>query len=178
MGAFLRGTVGSHRSLYLPAHGFDTEPTKPLLTDPLGSFASRPFGITFIHSIVEGRMNDHILKRELLTALLAVLILLNHGSIAQTPASHLSYKVLEQRSIANGGFSRVIVVTKVNPSEADLRALGERLKQDTKSDRNAFIWVYDDERAARNHRAAASAKLTKKELQYHDRHYFALYSRV
>lgn len=115
--------------------------------------------------------------RALLAGLLAILILFNHGVVAQTPAGHLSYKVLEQRSITNGGFYRTIVVSKVNPSEADLRALGEKLKQDTKSERNAWIWVYDDERAARNRLAAGSEKLTKTELQHHDRHWVALYSR-
>jgi hypothetical protein len=122
-------------------------------------------------------MNGGISMRELLAVLLAVLVLPNHGAVAQTPAGHLSYKVLEQRSIPNGGFARTIVVSKANPNEADLRALGEQLKRDTKSERNAFIWVYDDERAARNRLAAISEKLPKTESQHHDRHYVALYSR-
>ena len=90
--------------------------------------------------------------RVLLTVLSATLLLLSDGSIAQSNAATPSYKIVEQWSIPNGGFGRAIVV-KANPTESELRALGERLRQDTRDERNAFVFVYDDERAARNRRA-------------------------
>lgn len=97
----------------------------------------------------------------------------------QTPQSGIAapqYKIIEQRSFANGGFGRVIVVAP-NPSAAELRAFGEKLRQDTRNERNAFVWLYDDERAARIRRALTSENLPKSELRHHDRHYLALYSR-
>jgi len=96
--------------------------------------------------------------------------------MAQPNTAVLSYKIVEQWSIPNGGFGRAILV-KANPTETELRALGERLRQDTRNDRNAFIFVYDDEGAARNRRAAFAEKLSKGELKHHDRHQVAKYFR-
>lgn len=114
--------------------------------------------------------------RVFLAGLSATLLLLSEGSIAQSTAAAPSYKIVEQWSIPNGGFGRAIVV-KANPTEVELRALGEKLRQDTRNDRNAFVFVYDDERAARNTRAAFSEKLPKAELRQHDRHQVAKYFR-
>lgn len=100
-----------------------------------------------------------------------------YGAVVQAQSGDLAYRIVEQRSIPNGGFARTIVLSKANPSESVLRSLGERLRQDTKGERNAFVWAYDNERAARNRRAAVTESLSKAELQHHDRHYVALYSR-
>jgi hypothetical protein len=61
--------------------------------------------------------------------------------------------------------------------DAQLRALGEKLRHDTRNERNAFVFIYDDERAARHRLAAFSGKLTKAELIHHDRHQVAKYFR-
>jgi hypothetical protein len=108
--------------------------------------------------------------------LIAVLILTTGVAIAQPNVAAPSYKIVEQWTIPSGGFGRAIVV-RTNPTEAELRALGEKLRHDTRSDRNAFVFVYDDERAARNRRAAFIEKLSKSELQHHDRHQVAKYFR-
>jgi len=97
-------------------------------------------------------------------------------STAQSNIVGPAYKVIEQWSIPNGGFGRVIVVAP-SPGEADLRALGEKLRQDTRNERNAVVFVYDDSRAAEYRRAAISEKLPKAELQHHDRHRVAMYLR-
>src|SRR5882672_3722900 len=112
--------------------------------------------------------------RVLLTGLSATLFVISIGSMAQPNTAVLSYKIVEQWSIPNGGFGRAILV-KANPTETELRALGERLRQDTRNDRNAFIFVYDEEGAARNRRAAFAEKLSKAELKHHDRHQVAKY---
>ncbi len=114
--------------------------------------------------------------RVFLAGLSATLLLLSEELIAQSNAAAPSYKIVEQWSIPNGGFGRAIVV-KANPTEAELRALGEKLGQDTRDDRNAFVFIYDDERAARNRHAAFSEKLAKAELRHHDRHQVAKYFR-
>lgn len=87
------------------------------------------------------------------------------------------YRIVEQWSIPNGGFGRVVVLNKAKPSESVLRSLGDKLRQVTSAERNAFVWVYDDERAARNRRASIAERLTKTERQHHDRHYMAVYIR-
>jgi hypothetical protein len=96
--------------------------------------------------------------------------------VAQSTGAALSYTVLEQWGLPNGGFGRTIVV-KANPTEEELRTLGEKLRQDTRHERNAFIFVYDDERAARNRLAAFSEKLPSADLRHHDRHQVAKYFR-
>jgi hypothetical protein len=114
--------------------------------------------------------------RIVLSALSAMLLLESTVSIAQSSVAAPSYKIIEQWTIPNGGFGKAIVI-KANPTEADLRTLGEKLKQDTRNDRNAFVFVYDDERAARNRRAAFSEKLPEADLKHHDRHRVASYFR-
>ena len=110
----------------------------------------------------------------LLAGLFAAIAFLSDGAYAR---SKLSYKIVEEWAIPNGGFGRTIVVNKVNPTEVELRSLGQKLRQYTKSERNAFIFVYDDERAARNRLAAFREELTEAETRYHDRHAVAVYAR-
>lgn len=113
----------------------------------------------------------------LLVGFFTAIAILTQGTLAQTSISQLSYKIVEQWNIPNGGSGKTIVVNKSNPTEQELRALGEKLKQDTKYDRNAFIFVYDDEQAARNRLAAISERLNKTEIQHHDQHRIAQYFR-
>ena len=97
-------------------------------------------------------------------------------SIATPNVRVPAYKVVEQWTITNGGFGRTIVVAP-NPTEENLRALGDRLRQDTKNDRNAIVFVYDDDRAAANRLAAILEKLASVDLRHHDRHRVAMYLR-
>lgn len=79
-------------------------------------------------------MNTRILKHSLLAGFFAAFTFLAHDASAQTNVATLSYKIVEQWSIPNGGFGKAIVVNKPNPTEQELRALGEKLKQETKGD--------------------------------------------
>jgi hypothetical protein len=92
-------------------------------------------------------------------------------------AVDLSYKVVEQWSIPAGGFGRAIVVNRPSPTEAQLRALGDQLRKDTRGDKFAFVFVYDDERAARNRRLVASQELSGAELHHYEAHFFGSYIR-
>lgn len=107
---------------------------------------------------------------------IVLILAFNSISIAESNPTQPAYKVVEQWRIPNGGFGRTIVI-KSSPTEGELRALGDHLKRDTQSERNSVVVVYDTERAARNRLAAFNDKLTKAELQYHDRHRVALYLR-
>lgn len=99
-----------------------------------------------------------------------------NASTATPDSSGPAYRVVEQWAITNGGFGKTIVVA-ANPTEGDLRVLGDTLRRDTRNERNAVVFVYDDDRAAANRLAAISGRLAKAELQHHDRHRVAMYLR-
>ena len=89
----------------------------------------------------------------------------------------VSYRVVETWSIPNGGFGRAIVVPARMRNEASLRALGLRLRADTKADRNAFIFVFDSERAAGVRRAVVNGRASDADLAVYDKHFIAVYNR-
>jgi len=71
----------------------------------------------------------------------------------------------------------VIVIQAANANEAQLRALGEELKVDTRGDRNAFISVFSDKRAAGMRLAAIRDALSKTDAKFYDDHFVAGYTR-
>lgn len=70
----------------------------------------------------------------------------------------------------------MIVIPK-RPSEEALRELSYELKLLTAKDRNAFIYVYDDVRAAKDRDLALSDQLPLQRMRHHDRHLVAIYFR-
>jgi hypothetical protein len=89
----------------------------------------------------------------------------------------ISYRVIEEWTIPNGGYGRIIVIEPTHRNEKDMRMLGDQLRSDTKKDRNAIIFVYDDEKAARMRKAALAERLNKKDLAHHDKHMIGDYLR-
>src|SRR6266571_3714411 len=71
----------------------------------------------------------------------------------EVPKPAVVYNVVDEWSIPNGGYGRVVVVDPAQRSEAGLIALADQLRRDTKDDRNAFVFIYDDPRAARLRKA-------------------------
>lgn len=55
---------------------------------------------------------------------------------------------VEEWTVVNGGYGRIIVVNAAMRNEADLIQLAEQLKRDTSQDPSAFIVSYDNKRAA------------------------------
>ncbi|HKQ23142.1 MAG TPA: hypothetical protein VJT81_01715 [Burkholderiales bacterium] len=88
-----------------------------------------------------------------------------------------SFKIVRQWTIANGGFGRIIVLSKPKPTEQELRSLGDALQQLTRGDRNANVEIYDDEVAARNRDAWLEEKLGKRDTRHHDTHLLGRYMR-
>lgn len=75
------------------------------------------------------------------------------GCNQQRPANEVvPYTTLQEWPIPNGGFGKVILIDSLQRNERVLRALGETLFEDTRSGRNAFVFIYDDLRAAAMHR--------------------------
>lgn len=95
-----------------------------------------------------------------------------------TKATHkISYQVVERWSIPNGGGGKAIVVSPDLRNEADMRALGEKLKNDVASDKNAFIFVFDDKRAASLRSKVLSDELSQADQDYYDQHYIGQYNK-
>jgi hypothetical protein len=88
-----------------------------------------------------------------------------------------AYKVVEQWTVPNGGYGRVIVIDPKLRTEAGLRAVAEKLRQDTAADRNAFVTIYDDLRAARLRKAADADKLSPAQGKLYDAHALGSYIR-
>jgi len=87
----------------------------------------------------------------------------------------IEYSIYQKWSIPNGGYSKLIVIDKKYRNREDLIALADTLKADTKNDRNAFIWVYDDEKAAAMFKNIAT--LSDEDIKYYDIHFLANYTR-
>ena len=60
----------------------------------------------------------------------------------------IRYEVVEEWTLPNGGYGRAIAVDGAQRTEEGLLALANQLRRETQGDRNAFIFIYDDRRAA------------------------------
>lgn len=86
----------------------------------------------------------------------------------------VTYEIYEEWEIPNGGYGRVILVNPKFRNETDLRILGDKLIQLSKPDRNAFMWVYDDVRAAQLRK---NIDFTEDEEAIYDPHFLLVYMR-
>lgn len=100
--------------------------------------------------------------------------------VSQTPQVQIKdipYEIVDSWAIPNGGYGKVVVISPANSNEADLLILGEKLKSDTKSDRNAFIDIFSDRQAALLRDKVLADNSTKAESDLYDTHFIASYSR-
>lgn len=97
----------------------------------------------------------------------------------QIQIKDISYEVVKTWEIPNGGYGKVIVISPDNFNEEDVAALGEKLKKDTKNDRNAFVYIFTDRKAAemRDRLFDPADKLSSKEEEFYDAHYVGDYVR-
>jgi hypothetical protein len=87
------------------------------------------------------------------------------------------YEIVDRWTIPNGGEGKVIVISPEHLNDADMTALGERLKQDTRSDRNANISIFDDKRAALLRDSVLGNKASTSDQDFYDKHFIGQYSR-
>lgn len=122
------------------------------------------------------------------TGIFATFLLLSNSSKSKPNTSpqptenikkEISYEIIKRWTIPNGGEGKVIVISPNNFNEADMVTLGDKLKSDTKNDRNAFIFIFTDKKAAemRDRLSSTTNSLTKMEADYYDKHYVGDYSR-
>ena len=88
-----------------------------------------------------------------------------------------SYEIIDRWSIPNGGEGKVIVISPEHLNEADMATLGETLKQDTKSDRNANISIFDNKRAALLRDSVLKDKARTSDQDFYDKHFIGQYSK-
>ncbi|MFA5819705.1 MAG: hypothetical protein WC854_10570 [Bacteroidales bacterium] len=124
------------------------------------------------------------MKRNKYTIIIAVIIVLGvigyfsndqKAEEKEEPKKEIEYSIYQQWTIPNGGYSKLIVIDKKYKNREDLVSLIDKIKSDTKSDRNALIWVYDDEKAASMFKNINS--LSETDVKYYDDHFLASYTR-
>jgi hypothetical protein len=93
----------------------------------------------------------------------------------ESQLTKIEYKVCREWKIPNGGFGKVIVIDSSKKNENDLRKLGDTLKYDTRNDRNSFIFVFDNAKAAAMQQNAMN--LNKTDGAYYDIHFIANYTK-
>lgn len=89
----------------------------------------------------------------------------------------IKYEILQRWEIPNGGEGKSILISKDNLNEKDMAALGEKLKEDTKDDRNAFIFVYTDKKAAGLRDKVLTDDMTEAERDLYDINYVGQYNK-
>lgn len=94
----------------------------------------------------------------------------------QKKEKELSYETVKTWNIPNGGQGKTIVVSRSYFNENDLRRLGEKLRDETKDQRNAFISVFTDRKAAEMRDRVLSDELTTEEQKFYEQHYVAQYT--
>ena len=99
------------------------------------------------------------------------------GDGSKAPPRLVDYKIIEQWEIPNGGYGKAVVIPGTAANERSLRALGEEFRYDTRADRNAFIFVFSDPRAAAMRLRVLRGDASKKELRLYDDHFVASYTR-
>lgn len=92
----------------------------------------------------------------------------------EVPKHFVAYSVVNEWSIPNGGYGRVISTNPALRSEAGLVALAGQLMCDTRADRHAEVWIYDDSRAAQLHNTES---LIAEDMKLSDDHMIGNYSR-
>lgn len=101
----------------------------------------------------------------------------NSTKSVSPPLKQIPYEVFKQWSIPNGGYGKVVVIKPEYVNETDMTLLGETLKYDCRNDRNAFVFILDDKKAAELRNRGDDEKRSKSSLDYIDKHTVGGYSK-
>ncbi len=93
----------------------------------------------------------------------------------EQPEKSIPYEIVREWQVPNGGYRKIIVISSKYRNEQDLRLLGLNLLYDTRYDRNAFIDVFDNKKAAEL--SSNIANLSEKEGALFDQHKIGQYTR-
>ena len=95
----------------------------------------------------------------------------------QPQQKQITYEILERWSIPNGGEGKKVLISKDYINDTDMTALGNKLRQDVSSDRNAFIQVYTDRQAAALRDKVLADNATQAENDLYDQNYVGQYNK-
>ena len=98
-------------------------------------------------------------------------------SVPTVQQKEIPYEIVKRWTIPNGGEGKVILIAPEYLNEADMLALGEKIKSDVQSDRNAFISVFDDRKAANVRDKVLADTATPAETDLYDKHYIGDYKK-
>ncbi|MBI4098202.1 MAG: hypothetical protein HY426_04155 [Candidatus Levybacteria bacterium] len=94
----------------------------------------------------------------------------------------INYEIFQRWDIPNGGEGKVVIISPEHLNEQDMPLLGEKLKNDTQNDRNAFIYVFTDKKAAALRDKvfddlAGKSTMSEAESDFYDKNYVAQYTK-
>jgi hypothetical protein len=99
------------------------------------------------------------------------------GKPSKTNDNFITYEVVKRWSIPNGGEGKIILISHKLFNEKDMIALGEKLRNDTFNDRNAFVKIYDSRDAINLRDRYESEKTSSSENKFYEKHMLAQYSK-
>ena len=113
---------------------------------------------------------------------LGILLILacNLGTVThneQATGNTIAYETIRKYPIPNGGYNRVLVIAPQYCNDHDIRLLGNQLKNELQSQPNAFVFIYNDARAASMRQQALQGSLSISDLSFHDQHMLASYTK-
>lgn len=94
----------------------------------------------------------------------------------QPEQKRIPYEVVTKWNIPNGGYGQRIVIDSKYLNFDDMTALGETIKEDTKNDRNAFVFVHTDKKSAEL-QGKAMEITSEADLNYIGKHYVGDYKK-
>lgn len=98
------------------------------------------------------------------------------ASQPQATAKTYSYEVVKEYEIPNGGHGKVIVTSPDYKNASDMEALGKKLHEDNKNERNAFLFIFTDKKAADlRDKVTSGETLNQADQDFYDKHYVADY---
>lgn len=98
------------------------------------------------------------------------------STLTPTP-KQIDYVIYKRWDIPNGGEGKAVIIPLEYLNEADMPLVGEKLRYDTKNDRNAFIYVFTDKKAAEMRDKVLTDELSEKDRNFYDAHYVGQYTK-
>jgi hypothetical protein len=89
----------------------------------------------------------------------------------------IDYQIIQSWTIPNGGHGKTLLIPKEYLNDADMTALGNKIKKDVSSDRNSFIEIYTDRQAEALRTKVLGGKATKEEEDLYDKNYVGTYTK-
>ncbi len=87
----------------------------------------------------------------------------------------VKYETIDEWNITNAGKGKIILVDVRLTNILDLKKLGERLNYEAKDDRNSYVVVFNNKKAAQMFHSAAD--LNDQDGTFYDKHFLAVYNK-